>query len=66
MMDETRNTAIQLTLTRKLLARVHDAARIEGLSRAEYIRRCLLAGVERTDQLAARRARVGAKDQGDD
>lgn len=63
MADENINTAIQLTLTRKLLARVHDAARVEGLSRAEYIRRCLLAGVERTDQLAARRVRAARGDR---
>ena len=63
-MHESGNTAIQLTLTRKLLARVNDAAHIEGISRAEYVRRALLAAVERTDQLAARRARTAMQGRG--
>ena len=60
-MDEQAGTVIQLRLTRHLLARVNAAARVEGISRAEYMRRCLLAGVERTDQLAARRARAASQ-----
>lgn len=63
-MTDTGKTALQLTLTRHLLARVTEAARVEGISRAEYIRRCLLAGVERTDQLAARRARAARATEG--
>ena len=57
-MDEAGNTAVQLTLTRRLLARASDAARVEGISRAEWMRRAILAACERTEQLAARRART--------
>lgn len=50
-------TAIHLTLTRKLLARATEAAKVEGLARPEFIRRCIVAGCERTEALEARRAR---------
>lgn len=51
------NTAIHLTLTARLLARADEAAKVEGLSRPEYIRRCIVAGCERTEAMQARRAR---------
>ena len=51
------NTAIQLTLSRTLLARAEEAARAEGLTRPEYIRRAILAATERTEAMAARRSR---------
>ena len=57
-MDEAGKTAVQLSMTRKLLARASEAARVEGISRAEWMRRAILAGCERTEQLAARRART--------
>ena len=50
-------SAIHLTLTRKLLARATEAAKVEGLTRPEYIRRCIVAGCERTEALEARRGR---------
>lgn len=56
--SDASNTAIQLTLTRRLLARAGEAAGVEGLSRAEYIRRCIVSGCERTEALDARRERV--------
>lgn len=51
------NTAIHLTMTVRLLARANEAAKREGLSRPEYIRRAIVAAVERTDALQARRIR---------
>ena len=51
------NTAIQLTLSRTLLARAEEAAKVEGLTRAEYIRRAIVDATARTDALQARRAR---------
>ena len=52
------STAIHLTMTMRLLTRADEAAEAEGLTRAEYLRRCIVAGCERTEALQARRARV--------
>ena len=60
-MSETDTTAVHLTLSRTLLARANEAARVEGVTRPEYMRRAILAACERTDALAARRARAAAK-----
>ena len=57
-MSKRESTFVQLTLTRTLLARAGDAARVEGLSRPEYMRRAILDACERTESLAARRARA--------
>ena len=53
------NTAIHLTMTKRLLARADEAAEAEGLTRPEYVRRCIVAGCERTEALQARRSRQG-------
>ena len=51
------STRITLPLSRILVERVSDAAKLGGLARDEYIRRAIVAAVERTDALAVRRAR---------
>ena len=58
------NTAIQLTLSRVLLARAGEAAKAEGLSRSEYIRRAIVDAAERTEALAARRERKAKGSKG--
>ena len=58
-----KSTSIHLTLTMKLRARAKEAAKVEGLSVPEYLRRCIVAGCERTEALEARRVRT-AKAEG--
>lgn len=56
-MDVNQATAIQLTLSRTLLARTDDCARADGISRPEFIRRAILAACEKTESVHARRRR---------
>ena len=58
MPETTDTTAVHLTISRTLLARAEAAADVEGVTRPEYMRRAILAACERTDALAARRART--------
>lgn len=63
-MDGSETTAIQLTLTRTLLARADEAAATDGLTRPEYIRRAILAACERTETVQARRRREADRREG--
>ena len=52
---------LHLSMSELLHARAKAAAGVEGLTLPEYLRRCVLAGCERTEALAARRARQAPK-----
>lgn len=60
-MPASESTFIQLTLSRRLLARADEAAKVEGITRPEFIRAAIRAACERSDALAARRERTAAK-----
>ena len=59
------STSIHLTMTKRLFARAKEAAAIEGLTVPEYLRRCIVAGCERTEALEARRVRQAKAERED-
>ena len=48
---------LHLSMSERLHSRVREAAAVEGIPVPEYLRRAALAAAERTEALAARRAR---------
>ena len=52
---------LHLSMSTALLARVRDAAAVEGIPVPEYLRKAAIAACERTEALAARRARQAPK-----